>query len=81
MFLNGKLSSYSYYECDLQIVYDYCERYDEQMGGMPGDVKGGFRKGRRTEDNLSIMERLIEMTRLRKKCLLLLSIWRKHMIE
>ena len=36
---------------------------------MLGDVHGGFRKGRRTDDNLFIMERPIEMTRLRKECL------------
>ena len=36
---------------------------------MLGDVQGGFRKGRRTEDNLFIVERLIEMTRRRKVCL------------
>ena len=31
--------------------------------------KGGFRKERSTEDNLFIIERIIEMTRLRKECL------------
>ena len=31
---------------------------------MLADVQGGFRKGRSTEDNLFIMERLIEMTRI-----------------
>ena len=37
--------------------------------GMLGDGQGGFRKGRITEDNLFIVERLIEMTRMRKVCL------------
>ena len=31
---------------------------------MLGDVQGGFRKVRRTEDNLLIMERLLKMTRV-----------------
>ena len=51
-----------------KIVYNYCERSVEESG-MLGDVQGGYRKGRRTEDNLFIMERLIEMTRVRKACL------------
>ena len=37
-----------------------------EESGMLGDIQGGFRKGRRTENNFFIMERLIEMTRLRK---------------
>ena len=37
-----------------------------EESGMLGDVHGGFRKGRRTEDNIFIMERLIEMTRMGK---------------
>ena len=40
-----------------------------EESGMLGDVQGGFRKGRRTEDNIFIVERLIEMTRRRKACL------------
>ncbi len=32
---------------------------------MLGDVQGGFRRGRRTEDNLFMLERIIEMTRAR----------------
>ena len=31
----------------------------EEESGMLGEVQGGFRKGRRTNDNLFIMERLI----------------------
>ena len=49
------------------IVRDRVNRWVEESG-MLGDVQGGFRKGRRTEDNLFIMERLIEMTRMRKAC-------------
>ena len=37
---------------------------------MIGDVHGSFRKERKTENNIFIMEHLIEMTtRLRKVCL------------
>ena len=36
---------------------------------MIGYAQGGFRKERRTEDNLFIMERLIKITRMRKVCL------------
>ena len=43
------------------------ERWVEESG-MLGDVQGGFRKGR-TENNIFIKERLIEMTRKRKVCL------------
>ena len=50
------------------IVRDRVNRWVEESG-MLGDVQGGFRKGRRTEDNLFIVERLIEMTRRRKVCL------------
>ena len=35
----------------------------EEESGMLGDLKGGFR---RTEDNLFIVKRLIEITRRRK---------------
>ena len=46
-----------------------------EESGMLDDVQGGFRKGRRTADNLFIMERLIEMIRLRKECLFVAFIY------
>ena len=36
---------------------------------MLGDIQGGFRMGRRTEDNLFMLERMIEMVKVRKECL------------
>ena len=30
---------------------------------MLGEIQGGFRRGRRTEDNLFMLERLIEMVK------------------
>ena len=35
--------------------------------GMLGEIQGGFRRGRRTEDNLFMLERLIEMVKGRKE--------------
>ena len=40
-----------------------------EESGMLGDIQGGFRLGRRTEDNLFMLERMIEMTKVRKDCL------------
>ena len=37
--------------------------------GMLGDIQGGFRRGLRTEDNLFMLERMIEMAKVRKECL------------
>ena len=31
-----------------------------------GDVQGGFRRGRRTEDNVFMLEKMIEMPNVRK---------------
>ena len=36
---------------------------------MLGEIQGGFRKGRRTGDNLFMLERIIEMARYRNVCL------------
>ena len=36
---------------------------------MLGDIQGDFRRGRRTENNIFIMERMIEMAKVRKECL------------
>ena len=40
-----------------------------EENGMLGDIQGGFRMWRRTEDNLFMLERMIEMTKVRKDCL------------
>ena len=40
-----------------------------EESGMLGDIQGSFRRGRRTEDNLFMLERMIEMAKLRKECL------------
>ena len=47
------------------------ERINEWVGesGMLGDIQGGFRKGKRTEDNRLMLERMIEMAKVRKECL------------
>ena len=41
------------------------ERIDKwtEDSGMLGEIQGGFRRGRRTEDNLFMLERLIEMVK------------------
>ena len=35
-------------------------------GGLMGEIQGGFRRGRRTEYNLFMLRRLIEMVKGRK---------------
>ena len=35
----------------------------DRDSGMLGEIRGGFRRGRRTEDNLFMLERLIEMVK------------------
>ena len=44
------------------------ERIDKwtEDSGMLGEIQGGFRRGRRTEDNLFMLDRLIEMVKGRK---------------
>ena len=39
------------------------ERIDKwtENSGLLGDIQGGFRRGRRTENNLFMIERLIEV--------------------
>ena len=39
---------------------------------MLGDVQFFFRRGRRTDDNLFMLERMIEMAKVRKECMWLL---------
>ena len=45
------------------------ERIDKwtEDSGMLGEIQGGFRRGRHTEDNLFMLERLIEMVKGRKE--------------
>ena len=45
------------------------ERKDKwtEDSGMLGEIQGGFRRGRRTEDNLFMLERLIKMVKERKE--------------
>ena len=42
-------------------IYEWVE-----ASGMLGDIQGGFRMGRRTEDNLLMLEGMIEMIKVRK---------------
>ena len=57
----------------MQVVYDggKRERINEwvEKSGMLGDIQGGFRRGRSTEGNLFMLERMIEMAKVRKECL------------
>ena len=39
-----------------------------EESGMLGDIQGGFRMGRRTWDNLFMLERMIDMLKVRKEC-------------
>ena len=45
------------------------ERIDKwtEDSGLLGEIQGGFGRGRRTEDNLFMLERLIEMVNGRKE--------------
>ena len=40
-----------------------------EESGMLDDIQEGFRMGRRTEDNLFMLERMIDMVKVRKECL------------
>ena len=46
----------------MQAVYDD----GDEDSGLLGEVKCGFRKGMCTEDNLFMLQRLIEMVKVRK---------------
>ena len=48
------------------MVREIIDKWTEDIG-MLGAIQGGFRRGRRTEDNLFMLERLIEMVRGRKE--------------
>ena len=51
---------YSIY-CDFAIIFSAMV----EESGMLGDIQGGFRMGRRTEDNLFMLERMIEMAKVK----------------
>ena len=52
----------------IMIIRDSINGWVEESG-MLGDVQVFFRRGRRTEDNLFMLERMIEMAKVRKECL------------
>ena len=45
------------------------ERINEwtEDSGLLGEIQGGFRRGRRKEDNMFMLDRLIEMVKVGKK--------------
>ena len=47
------------------MVIDRIDKWTEDSG-MLGEIQCGFRRGRRTEYNLFMFERLIEMVKVRK---------------
>ena len=58
----------------ISVIYKLCilmvrERIDKwtEDSGLRGEIQGGFRRGRRREDNLFMLERLIEMVKGRKE--------------
>ena len=76
----------------MQVVYDGVKREnilwveDRSMKvadrGMLGDMQGSFRMGRRTDNNLFMLERMIEIVKVRKECLVVPFIdMEKFMIE
>ena len=52
----------------MMLVRDNINGWVEESG-MLGDVQVFFRRGRRTDDNLFMLERMIEMAKVRKECL------------
>ena len=52
----------------MMLIREIINEWVEQSG-MLGDIQGGFRRERRTEDNLFMLERMIEMAKVRKECL------------
>ena len=52
----------------MMVLRDIINGWVEESG-MLGDIHGGFRMGRRTEDNRFMLERMIEMAKIRKDCL------------
>ena len=56
----------------MQVVYDGVKRENKWMDGREWHARrytGDFSMGRRTEYNLFMLERMIEMAKLRKDCL------------
>ena len=61
----------------MQVAYDGVKRDNKWMGGREwharrytgGGVTSGFRMGQGTEDNLFMLERMIEMAKVRRDCL------------
>ena len=52
----------------MMLIRDSINGWVEESG-MLGDVQGGFKRGHRTEDNLFMLERMIEMAKVSKECL------------
>ena len=52
----------------MMLIRDSINGWVEESG-MLGDVQGVFRRGRRTDANLFMLERMIEMAKVRKECL------------
>ena len=50
----------------MMMVRERIDKWTEDSG-MLGEIQGGFRRGRCTEDNLFMLERLIEMVKGRKE--------------
>ena len=65
----------------MMMVRERIDKWTEDIG-MLGEIQCGFRRGRRTADNLFMLERSIEMVKGRnERSLWHYWIWRKHMIE
>ena len=52
----------------MMLISDSINGWVEESG-MLGDVQVFFRRGRRTDDNLFMLERMIEMEKVSKECL------------
>ena len=52
----------------MMIVRDRINEWVEETG-MLGDVQGSFKRGRRTEYNLFMLERMMEMAKVRSECI------------
>ena len=51
--------------CKLCMLRERIDKWTEYSGLM-GEIQGGFRRGRHTEDNFFMVDRLIEMVKGRK---------------
>ena len=52
----------------IMIMRDRINEWVEETG-LLGDVQGSFRRGRRTEENMFMLERMMEMAKVRGECL------------